>query len=226
MSAPLAGKFQDHYVVLGVDPRANSETIQHAYTTLAAKYNPKGTEPDKEKFGAINQAYEVLSDIELRGEFNKLKGLEEEEGGPKFSGLPFFESLGREARLRAVMLCVLYDRRKAKPFTPSLTLRQLEAIIAATSEELNFTIWYLKQRGLVLSDDKSTLQITCDGMDFLEANRPEPDVILASIRPTGLAAPQRQTETAGGVRALASILTAAARSKSDGVECAAPGARR
>ncbi len=214
MSAPLAGKFQDHYLVLGVDPRADAETIQQAYTKLAAKHNPNSSdEPDKEKFDAINQAYEVLCDAELRGEFDKLKGLDPEEGGPKFSGRGFFDSLGREADLRMALLCVLYDRRRSKPFTPSLSLRQLEAILEVKSEELTFTIWYMKQRSLVLSDDKSALQITVDGMDFLEKHRPAADVVMRLIRPAAVAVqkPAPKGDTGNGVRALASILTAAAR---------------
>lgn len=39
MSAPLAGKFQDHYTILGVDPKATLEAIQTAYARLERKYN-------------------------------------------------------------------------------------------------------------------------------------------------------------------------------------------
>ena len=35
-------------------------------------------------------------------------------------------------------LCVLYDRRRSKPFTPSLSMRHIEAIFNATTQELNF----------------------------------------------------------------------------------------
>jgi len=35
MSAPLAGKFQDHYKVLEVDAKSDSETIANAYGTAA-----------------------------------------------------------------------------------------------------------------------------------------------------------------------------------------------
>ncbi|MCX6623218.1 MAG: J domain-containing protein [Acidobacteria bacterium] len=215
MSAPIAGKFQDHYAVLGIDPRATSETIQETYTKLAAKHHPSSADqPDKEKFDAINLAYEVLSDLALRVEFDRLKGLDPEEGGPKFSGLGFFDSLGRETDLRSALLCVLYDRRRSKPFTPSLSLRQLEGILDAKSDELNFTIWYLKQRNLVLSDDKSALQVTVDGMDFLEKNRPSPDVVMALVRPGAVAMSKAapRVEALTGIRALASSLAASARS--------------
>ncbi len=134
-------------------------------------------------FDAINMAYETLSDPELRGIFDKLKGIGQDEGGPKFSGVGFFDALGREAVRRAAVLCVLYDRRLTKPATPSLSMRHLELIMDATPAELTSALWYLKQRGLAASDDKSSLQITVDGMDFLETKRPPPEDVMAFIKP-------------------------------------------
>ena len=61
MSAPLAGKFQDHYAVLGIDPKSDSETIQQAYAKLAQKYHPNNaSHRQPEMFEAINMAYETL----------------------------------------------------------------------------------------------------------------------------------------------------------------------
>lgn len=189
MSAPPAGKFQDHYAVLGIDPKSDSETIQQAYAKLAQKYHPKNSATaDPEKLEAVNLAYEVLSDPELRSGFDRLKGLSQE-GPPKFSGPGFFDALGRESLLRSAVLCVLYDRRRTKPFTPSLSMRHLEGILNATTEELNSVLWYLKQRGLAAADDKSSLQITVDGMDFLESRKPSPEEVMPLIKHDGLAKP-------------------------------------
>ncbi len=188
MSAPLAGKFTDHYEVLGVDPKADMETIQSAYARLAQEFHPNNLKTgNKAKFDAVAESYEVLCDPMLRKEFDKIKGIGEEQGSPKFTGLPFFEALGRETALRTAMLCVLYDRRRTKPFTPSLSMRNLENTLSASQEELNFALWYLKQRALVSSDDKSSLQITADGMDFLEENRPDVNAVMPLIKPTALA---------------------------------------
>lgn len=189
MSAPVSGKFQDHYVILGVDPKANSEVIQAAYAKLAAKYhqdNPATGDP--EKLEAVNLAYEILCDATLRAEFDKLKGVGQDEDKPKFGGALFFDGLGKQAGLRAAILAVLYERRQWKPYRPSLSMRHLDSMINATNDEINFALWYLKQRGLAASDDKSNLQITVDGMDFLEANRPEPALVLRFIKPSALAA--------------------------------------
>jgi curved DNA-binding protein CbpA len=189
MSAPLTGKFQDHYEVLGVDPKSDLETIEQAYGAMAQKYQPGNLETGDEKtFEAVNLAYEVLSDPAMRKDFDKVKGVGTEESVPRFSGLDFFVSLGREASLRSAILCILYDRRRANAQRPGISTRILEAMLGTTSEESMFALWYLKQRRLVSSDDKSSLQITVEGMDFLESNRPSPEVVMPLIRPTAIAA--------------------------------------
>ncbi len=193
MSAPLAGKFQDHYAVLGIEPKSDSDTIQRAYAKLAQKYHPRNSATGgAEMFEAVNSAYETLSDPELRGMFDQLKGVGKEVGVPKFSGVDFFDALGREALRRVAILCVLYDRRLTKPSAPSLSMRHLELIIEATAAELSSALWYLKQRGLAASDDKSSLQITVDGMDFLETRKPLAADVMAFIKEGATAVPQAQ----------------------------------
>jgi hypothetical protein len=184
MSAPLAGKFQDHYVILGIDPKSDTEAIQQAYAKLVQKYHPNNTSTGSaEAFESINAAYECLMDPQLRSIFDNLKGVGKDEGGPKFSGVEFFDALGREALRRIAVLCVLYDRRLSKPSAPSFSMRHLEIIVEATPAELASALWYLKQRGLAASDDKSSLQITVDGMDFLETKKPLPEDVMAFIKP-------------------------------------------
>jgi curved DNA-binding protein CbpA len=188
MSAPLAGKFQDHYTILGIEPKSNSETIQRAYAKLAQKYRPSNAVTgDAELFEAVNTAYETLSDPELRTIFDQLRGVGQDNSIPKFSGVGFFDALGREAIRRAAILCVLYDRRLSKPAAPSLSMRHLETIVEATPAELSSALWYLKQRGLAASDDKSSLGITVDGMDFLESKQPAPEVVMPFIKADAIA---------------------------------------
>lgn len=204
MSAPLAGKFQDHYAILNIDPKASSETLQNAYAKLAQKYHPDNPETgDFQKFEAINLAYEVLSDPDLRREFNKLKGLDQELAA-KFSGAAFFEELGRGVDLRMALLCLLYDRRRNRPFTPSLSMRQLENMLETSSDELNFALWYLKQRNLAMMDDKSSLQITVEGLDLVETSRPSPETVMPLIKPDAVAGgktqPKKTSIAVGSVR--------------------------
>lgn len=185
MSAPAAGKFQDHYAILEIDPKASREDVEAACQRLLRRYDPgQGEQPDREKFEAVRMAAEVLLDPVLRREFDKLKGIFREEV-PTFSGAAFFEALERPSGLRSAVLCILYDRRRLRPFTPAVPMRQLLAMLHASEEELNFALWYLKQRNLVVYDDKTNLMITADGLDFLENQRPSPEVVMRFIRCSG-----------------------------------------
>jgi curved DNA-binding protein CbpA len=180
MSSSAAGKFQDHYVVLGVDSQAEPEAIQAAYARFVEK-----NKDDAEKLESASLALEVLTDPSLRASFDRLRG-GKEETKPKFSGAAFFDALARGTDLRAAVLCLLYDRRRLNPFTPSLSMRHIEGMMRVTTEELNFALWYLKQRSLIINDDKSSLQITVDGMDHLERNPPAPERVLEVVKPEAI----------------------------------------
>ena len=73
-------------------------------------------------------------------------------------------------------------------------MRRVESILECTSEGLNFALWYLKQRNLVASDDKSALQITVDGMDFLESNKPAAEDVMAFIKPSAITGAPAQSQ--------------------------------
>jgi curved DNA-binding protein CbpA len=186
MSSSVGGKFQDHYIVLGVEPNADSAAIQAAYAKLTEKHAG-----DKGKLDTLTQAFEVLSDPALRESFDQVKGVDKEGGNPKFSGAEFFDALEQSAGLRAAVLCILYDRMRVKSFKPSLSMRNLEGMLHVKGEALNFGLWYLKKRGFVFNDDKSSLAITVEGMDYLEQNRPSADVVMHFIKPESLANPAK-----------------------------------
>jgi len=71
----MAVEFKDYYRVLGVTPQATDEEIKKAFRTLARKYHPdvaKDKKTAEEKFKAINEANEVLSNPESRRRFDQL----------------------------------------------------------------------------------------------------------------------------------------------------------
>lgn len=174
-----AAKYQNHYAVLGVEPSADSDTIWRAYQKLEAHYSPRNGETrDQSKHAAVTLAYEVLSDPEARKTFDATLPRTATQSDPEFGGAEFFNSLKMEHAHRMAVLCVLYDRRRQTPDRPSLPMRLLEQMMAFPGEPLLFSLWYLKQRDLVLMDDQSSLQITAAGMDYLEQNPPSPEVVL------------------------------------------------
>jgi hypothetical protein len=181
----VAGNFQDHYAVLGIEPDATSEVVQAAYSALARKWHPNNEQTgDREKFNAVNQAYEVLVDPIARAAFDSVRGGRGEAAPARFSGKRFFEGLEQFVACRMALLTILYDRRWTKPRTPGLSVRELESLLAVGAEQLQFTVWYLKQKGLIAADDKSNLSITVQGMDVVEAEPPRLEVIEGILKPS------------------------------------------
>ncbi len=179
MSSSRGGKFQDHYAILEVDAKASQEDVLAAHSLQAAKYHPeRGSSPDAAKYEAISLAREVLSDPSSRVAFDSLRGNPQQEGPHRFSGIAFFETVAQEPLRRIAILCLLYDRARQQPTRPGLSVRQTEAILNMTGDDMRFSLVYLKQRGLAMSDDKSNLLITVDGMDYVEKANPDPARIL------------------------------------------------
>lgn len=73
----MAGRF---YEALGVTPKATAEEIKAAYRKLVKKYHPDHASESGaiEKFLAVQEAYEVLSDPERRAEYDRLQGIQEQ----------------------------------------------------------------------------------------------------------------------------------------------------
>ena len=67
--------YKDYYKILGVDRKASEEDIRKAYRDLAKKHHPDRNPNNKqaeERFKEINEAYQVLSDPEKRGHYDRL----------------------------------------------------------------------------------------------------------------------------------------------------------
>ena len=75
---------KDYYKILGVSKNASQEEIRKAYRRLAHQYHPdKGG--DEQKFKEINEAYQVLSDVDRRSQYDRF-GTTFEQAGFDFSG--------------------------------------------------------------------------------------------------------------------------------------------
>ena len=93
---------KDFYKVLGVDKKAAADEIKKKYRALARDLHPDKTKGDaekEEKFKAVSEAYEILSDAKKRAEYDEARSLFERGGfrapqGGGFQGGDFHDVFG------------------------------------------------------------------------------------------------------------------------------------
>ena len=93
---------KDFYKVLGVDKKANADEIKKKYRSLARDLHPDKTQGDsalEEKFKAVSEAYDILSDPKKRAEYDEARSLFERGGfrapqGGGFQGGDFGDIFG------------------------------------------------------------------------------------------------------------------------------------
>ncbi|MDP2719937.1 MAG: molecular chaperone DnaJ [Dehalococcoidia bacterium] len=82
---------KDYYEVLGVPRAASAEEIKKAFRRLAFQYHPDKNSDNgaEQKFKEINQAYEVLSDPDKRGRYDRFGDAGDVGSGRGFEGFEF-----------------------------------------------------------------------------------------------------------------------------------------
>lgn len=76
--------YKDYYRVLGVSKQATEQEIKKAYRKLAQQWHPDKNPDDAqaaERFKEINEAYQVLSDPQKRGQYDQFGSGWEQAGG-------------------------------------------------------------------------------------------------------------------------------------------------
>ena len=93
---------KDFYKVLGVDKKASADEIKKKYRSLARDLHPDKNQGDaarEEKFKAVSEAYDILSDSKKRAEYDEARAMFERGGfraptGGNFQGGDFSDLFG------------------------------------------------------------------------------------------------------------------------------------
>ena len=162
----------DHYETLQLSVNADSDTVQRVYRLLAQRFHPDNVETgNASRFREVAEAYRVLSDPELRAQYDVLHNRRQKDRWRLISnGATAENDFEREQSVRLTVLEVLYTRRRLEPQSPGVFVLDLEQLTGQPREHLEFTVWYLSQKQWVQRGDNSRLLITAEGVDYLEKN--------------------------------------------------------
>jgi curved DNA-binding protein CbpA len=160
----------DYYETLQISPNAELDTVQRIYRLLAQRFHPDNQATgNAERFRQITEAYQVLSDPEQRARYDAVRPERERERSRLLSEAVRAETtVQAEQFLRLTLLEILYARRRMEPRSPGVYDMDLEELVGRPREHLEFTLWYLTQKGFVERPEGSRIVITASGVDYLE----------------------------------------------------------
>lgn len=81
---------RDYYKILGVTAKTPKNELKKKYRELAKKFHPDSNQGSKEaedKFKIVSEAYEILSDVKKRKEYDRQRSYKKQ-SGPRPSGRP------------------------------------------------------------------------------------------------------------------------------------------
>ncbi len=173
----------NYYDLLQINPQAEPETIERVYRLLAARYHPDNQETgDANRFLLIQEACQVLRNPARRKEYDRQFETSAAKPLPIFLSKEFTDGIDAEAKIRIGVLCLLYSKRRANPDFAALSLLDMENIMAFPRERLLFALWYLRSKRYVLQDDRSSFIISAEGVDYLETQLPDNQILHKIFR--------------------------------------------
>jgi hypothetical protein len=180
----MPDEFTDYYELMQISTKAEAATIQRVYRMLASRYHPDNPESgDTDKFVLLQRAFAVLSNPDERAAYDAELNRHSTQPLPVFELKDFVVGIDSEVNRRLGVLCLLYNRRKANPDNPGLSVLDLETKMAMPREHLEFTVWYLREKGQVRRDETSNdILITSEGVDFVESNLPQNQIVYKLLR--------------------------------------------
>lgn len=167
--------FSDHYEIMQLNAKADQETVQRVFRILAQRYHPDNQETgDADMFHQLMTAYAVLSDPEKRAAYDARHTATRTTRWKIFNNAQTTQGSEGERRKRLGILSLLYTKRISDLHQPTMTIRELEDLLGCPKEHLEFSLWYLKERGHVARSDNGRYSITVDGVDAAETLEREP----------------------------------------------------
>jgi hypothetical protein len=160
---------EDLYELLQLNPKALNDTVHRVYRMLALRYHPDNKESgDEELFKKLTKAFEILGNPTRRAAYDAVYAQTLKARWKVFNSPESARGPQAEKSKRYGVLSVLYRKRMQDTQSPAMSLFELEDLLGIARDHLEFTLWYLKERGFVVRSDNNRYQITVSGVDQTE----------------------------------------------------------
>ena len=170
--------FVDHYEALQISPNADSETINRVYRIQAQRFHPDNPETgDPVAFRALTEAYQQLGDPEKRAAYDRDALHNRSQPLPRAA-----DGLATEHEKRQQIVTILYRKRLANPDQPAIGLRELIDALGIPREQIEFSLWYLKEGGYITRTDSARHSITMKGVELAESIARDQPLKIGGIR--------------------------------------------
>lgn len=166
----MLGNSIDHYEILQVSRRADTDTIRRVYHLMAQRYHPDNRETGNEElFRQIVLSQEVLCDPARRAAFDVQLASHDQARLHLFENWQSSRGVQSEVLKRQAILRLLYNKRFTDSDQPWIALRDFENLMGCPREHLEFSFWVLRENKLVSRGDNARYEITYQGVAAVEA---------------------------------------------------------
>lgn len=160
-------QFVDFYGTLGVSPDCTARTLEKAYHALAKKYHPDNFEnADIARFTQVVEAFKALRDPQNRAEYDLVyanaTGYSFDHASESSVGDQFALS---DADAHAKILTFLYKKRREQALDAGIGRYFVREMLNCSEELFDFHLWYLKEKGYIVTTEQGTIAITIEGVD-------------------------------------------------------------
>ena len=167
---PESEAADDYYELLQLHQKADPDTIQRVYRLMAQRYHPDNKETgNTERFRVITDAYQTLVNPERRASYDLKTDAQRQRRWKIFDQDSSANGVGDEKRKRDGILGVLYTKRLKDAGHPTMSIQEFEDLLGVAREQLEFSVWYLKEQGQIVRTDSGKYSITIKGVDAAEA---------------------------------------------------------
>jgi hypothetical protein len=163
------GNFIDYYEFLMVSPSADRQMIEWAARLMLARYDPqKSKTPDEKKCELVKEAFRTLADAKKRAAYDSELSKRQPAATFDVKATVTRQDVIEAHQMRQAVMQVLYQTVLRQPRDPDVGRTELGRQIGVGTQELEFALWFLREKGMITATQAGSYAITLQGAEWVE----------------------------------------------------------